>query len=324
MDVLIYRPGTAHLYLPLVREALVRRGIDARVTAGETPAEAEAALPSTGIALVWGLPPGLFGRATGLRWVQSIGAGVDALLNDPSLPAGVPITRVTGHFGPLVAEYVMAHLLAIEQDLRRAYRQQAGRVWAGWVPGHLRGRRLGLAGVGEIGRVIAGRAKSFEMVVAGLRRGAAEGRAGPGPEPDLHLDAVYGPEELDHFLADLDYLVITLPLTAETAHLFGRREFERIKPGAWVINVGRGPTIDTEALITAIESGRLGGAVLDVHETEPLPPASPLWSMPNVTITPHISGLSDPAFVADFFGDNARRYLDGLPLKGLVDRARGY
>jgi len=315
MRIMIYRRRSGRQYLPLVREALARRGIEADVTACDAPEEATAALPEAEVLLVWGLPPGLYGRAGRLRWVQSIGAGVDDLLSDPSLSPNVPITRVLGHFGPQIAEYVMAHLLAAAQDLRRAYELQKRRAWEPWEPGRLRGKCLGLAGIGQIGRVIARRAKAFELDVLGLSRGG-------GPSPDV--DRAYGREELDEFLGHLDYLVITLPLTPETRHLFGRAQFSRMKRGAWVVNVGRGPVIDTRALLEALQTGHLGGAVLDAHEVEPLPADHPLWDLSNVTVTPHISGLSDPAQVAEFFAENVRRFLDGRPLNGLVDREKGY
>ncbi|MHB8926459.1 MAG: D-2-hydroxyacid dehydrogenase [Bacillota bacterium] len=315
MRVLVYRRQSGSRYLPLVREGLARRGVEATVVACDTPEEAEAALPEADVLLSWGLPAGLYGKAPGLRWVQSIGAGIDDLLADPSLPAGVPITRVTGFFGPQIAEYVMAHLLAVSQDLRRAYATQARRAWEQWEPSPLRGKCLGVAGVGEIGRVVAARARAFGLTVLGLRR---------GPSPCPEVDRAYSLEQMGEFLPLLDYLVVTLPLTPETRHLFGRRQFSQLKRGSWLVNVGRGPVVDPAALIEALRDGHLGGAVLDAHEVEPLPADNPLWAMPNVTITPHISGLSDPVYVADYFGDNARRFVDGLPLKGLVDRRRGY
>ncbi len=315
MRIVIYRRGTGSRYLPLVREGLARRGLEATVIACDTPEEVEAALPVADVLLAWGLPAGDYAKAPALRWVQSIGAGVDDLLRGPSLSSAVPLTRVTGLFGPQIAEYVMAHLLAATQDLRRAYATQSRRAWEQWEPALLRGKCLGVAGMGEIGRVIAERARVFGMTVVGLRRGD-----GPCPE----VDRTYGLERMDEFLPLPDQVVITLPLTPETRHLFSAPQFSRMKQGAWLVNVGRGPVVDTAALIDALRSGHLGGAVLDVLETEPLPADSPLWAMPNVTITPHISGLSDPAYVSEFFCDNARRFVDGQPLRGLVDRKRGY
>ncbi|MHB9057217.1 MAG: D-2-hydroxyacid dehydrogenase [Bacillota bacterium] len=315
MRIVIYRRGAGSHYLPLVREGLARRGLEATVVACDTTEEAEAALPSADVVLAWGLPDGDYAKAPALRWVQSIGAGVDDLLRDISLSPAVALTRVTGLFGPQIAEYVMAHLLAATQDLRRAYATQSRRAWEQWEPSLLRGRCLGLAGVGEIGRVIAERARAFGLTVVGLRRGD-----GPCPE----IDRTYGLARIDEFLRLPDYVVITLPLTAETHHLFGHPQFNQMKRGAWLVNVGRGPVVDTAALTAALRAGHLGGAVLDVLETEPLPPDNPLWTMPNVTITPHISGLSDPGYVAEFFCDNARRFVDGQPLRGLVDRRRGY
>lgn len=315
MRIAIYRRGSGSRYLPLVREGLARRGLEATVTACDTLAEVEAALPETEILLSWGLPAGYYGKAPGLRWVQSIGAGVDDLLRDSSLRPAIALTRVTGLFGPQIAEYVMAHLLATAQDLRRAYAAQSRRAWEQWEPALLRGRCLGVAGLGEIGRTIAERARAFGMDVVGLRRGE-------GPSPGV--ERTYGFARMDEFLPLADYIVISLPLTPETRHLFGGPQFSRMKHGAWLVNVGRGPVVDTAALIDALRSGHLGGAILDVIETEPLPADSPLWAMPNVTITPHISGLSDPAYVSDFFCDNARRFADGLSLRGLVDRERGY
>lgn len=315
LNILVYRPGRGHLYGPPVEEGLRRRGIDAKVVALDVADEVAAALVAAEVLLAWDWPTGLGGVAPRLRWIQSIGAGVDGLLGDPTIPQRVAITRVIGHFGRGIAEYALAHLLAYEQGLRRAYAQQAQHSWEQWSPGHLFGRRLGIAGAGDIGRTIARRARALDLEAYGWRRGT---------EPSPDFDRTFGGDRLDEFLSALDYLVITLPLTPQTRHRFGLGEFLRLKPGAFVVNAGRGAVVDANGLLEALRSGHLGGAALDVFEDEPLPVDSPLWEAPNLTITPHVSGLSDPTFVAEFFCDNVRRYLDRRPMLGVVDRRAGY
>ncbi|HLO02083.1 MAG TPA: NAD(P)-dependent oxidoreductase, partial [Symbiobacteriaceae bacterium] len=177
-------------------------------------------------------------------------------------------------------------------------------------------KRLGVAGIGSIGQGVARRAAALGLHVVGLgRRGRADGSL---------FKATYTPDRLLEFCRGLDFLAITLPLTPETEGLFGAEALAALNPGALVLNAGRGRVVQEEALLGALRGGHLGGAVLDVFATEPLPPTHPLWREPGVTITPHIAGPSVPVEVADYFMQNYARFTGGAPLTGEIDRTRGY
>ncbi|MFZ5816451.1 MAG: D-2-hydroxyacid dehydrogenase [Bacillota bacterium] len=272
--------------------------------------EAERAIAEADILFSWKFPPDLFARAARLRWVQAMGAGVEDLVAAP-LPPGCLLTRVEGLFGAYMSEYALAHMLAHTQQLPRVYRAQAERRWEPFYVGRLAGRRLGVAGTGSIGAAVAARGKAFGMEVWALVRSAR-------PLPDV--DRLFTPAEAAEFTAGVDYLVSSLPLTPETVGLI---DPEQMKPGALLINMGRGATIPEEGLLRAVRAGRIR-AVLDVFAQEPLPPDHPFWGEPGITVTPHISGPSVPAEVAEYFARNLERHLTGQPLQGLVDRERGY
>jgi phosphoglycerate dehydrogenase-like enzyme len=257
-------------------------------------------------------------RARHLRWVHSLGAGVENLCRDV---AGTDIIVTNSHMhGDVIAEHVMALALAHARRLPLALARQAEGRWTrdGVVGTVLRGRTMGIVGLGTIGTELARRAAAFGMRVWGVRRS--------GGTPSREVERVVARDGLDEVLRVADYLALTLPFTAETRGLVGARELALLPRGAFVINVGRGGLVDEEALAEAIEAGRLGGAGLDVFAEEPLPPSSPLWRLPGVVITPHVGG-SSPGFLdraVPFFCENLRRYLTGEPLVSRVDVTRGY
>jgi phosphoglycerate dehydrogenase-like enzyme len=187
------------------------------------------------------------------------------------------------------------------------------------LPWLLEGRTLGLVGVGTIGAEIAKRAEVFGMRVIALRRRPAYGVIG-------HVERVYGREALDDFLGQCKVLVICAPLTPETLALIGATQFAQLPKGAIVVNVGRAKIIDTDALIASLRAGHLGGASLDVFPQEPLPAAHPLWTTPNVILTPHTSGFRQGHWdeVVQLFGDNIERWLRGEPLKYRIEPELGY
>jgi phosphoglycerate dehydrogenase-like enzyme len=182
-------------------------------------------------------------------------------------------------------------------------------------PLRLRGQTLCVVGLGDIGRTVVRAARAFDMRVVGVSRA---GR----PVPGAH--AVHRTAALRRVLATADFAVLTVPLTPDTRGLVGAAELAAMKPGAWLINVARGPIVDEAALIAALRARRIGGAVLDVFDEEPLPPEHPLWALDNAVVTPHISGPSTPDEIAPIFADNLRRYLAGRPLRFQVDARRGY
>jgi len=260
-------------------------------------------------------PTAYLARASRLRWIQVTGAGVDRFLADAEIPSGVMLTRADLSFGDQIAEYVMGHLLARTQRLPEVYALQRTKQWEPLTVEFLRGRTLGVAGAGSIGRAVAARARAFGMRTTGITRSGSE-FAG--------FDTCYGPDDRAAFLADLDILVLCLPLTSETRGWIGRAELAAMKPSAILVNVARGAIVDEPALVDALREGTIGGAILDVFETEPLPADSPLWSLHHVTITSHHAGLNIPGEMIDFFLENLARFRTDQPLKGLVNVERGY
>ena len=310
--ILVYYPDAAEAraYAELVR--LPRPALTVRVAS--TPEEAADLVADTEILYAWNFPIALLRRAARLGWIQSMGAGVERFMV-PDLPKRVILSRAAGIFGPWMAEYTLGWCLWVTQRIELFRAQQRQRRWVEVAPLRLRGLTLCCVGLGDIGRSIARAAKSVGMRVVGVTR---SGRRPPEAE------RVYRPAAIRQAVAQADFVVVTVPLTPTTHDLIGARELAAMKSTAWLINIGRGPVVDEDALIAALRERRIGGAVLDVFNREPLPADHPLWGLDNVAITPHISGPSTPAEIAPVFNDNLKRYLGGRPLRHLVDRGRGY
>jgi glyoxylate/hydroxypyruvate reductase A len=309
--VLIYDRREAEGYARALREL----GVTARLEVAEDPEAARALAPEADILFAWRFPPELYALARRLRWVQCMGAGVEDILSAPGLGPEVSVTRVVDQFGPSIAEYVFAELLARVRRLDETRALQRARLWRPFVADRLAGRRMGVAGLGSIGRELVRKARAFDMAVDGLSR--------TGQHAHL-VDRHFGPDAWLAFVAELDVLVLTLPLTDATRGVVDVRVLGAMRPGSLLVNVGRGALVREEDLVRALAAGRPGGAILDVFEREPLDPASPLWEMAGVTVTPHVSGPSRTREVAAFFAENLARYRRGQPLMGLVDRAAGY
>lgn len=257
-------------------------------------------------------------RARRLRWVQSASAGVDSLLFPALVKSDVVLTNARGVFDEAVAEYVLGLMLAFAKDFPRTFRLSREGVWEHRVTESLAGRRLLMVGVGPIGRAIARVAQAVGMDVHGV------GRTARSADPDLGDIAPVS--ELAGLLPQADYVVDALPATPGTRHLFDRAAFAAMRSNARFVNVGRGATVDESALTEALRSGRIAGAALDVFEDEPLPRASPLWGMPNVIVSPHISGDVEgwERAVVDLFLDNFARFVADGPLRNVVDKRLGY
>lgn len=257
-----------------------------------------------------------------LRWIQTVGAGVDNLLNDElHARSELVITNASGIHAQPIAEHVLGLLLAFTRNLHLSIRQQQSARWdaasASTQLSSLQGKTLGVLGLGAIGKRVAEVAHVFGARVIGLKR---------KPEPTAHVAQVFGPEQLHAFLAQSELLVNILPLTPTTRGLLGARELAALPKGALYVNVGRGATTDTAALLDALRSGHLAGAGLDVTDPEPLPADHILWSLPNVIITPHYAGAQPDYFrhAGELFVDNLRRYVAGEALRNVVDKSAGY
>lgn len=252
--------------------------------------------------------------ATQLEWVQSSWAGVDHLCK-PELRQDYILTNAKGMFGALIGEYVMTWVFVHERQLFRMREQQLEKRWRPMDYRPARDIRLGIIGLGSIGRELALTARHFGMRVTGLNRSG---------KPCDAVEKVYTAADMPGFLDGLDYVVLTLPATSQTRHLINIDTLKLMQPGAVLINVGRGNSIREPDLVEALRGGVIGGAVLDVFENEPLSGDSPLWLMPNVYITPHTAAISFPDDVARVFIDNYRRFYRGEPLQHVVDFALGY
>jgi len=254
------------------------------------------------------------GRLSSITWVQSTWAGVEPLL-DPALRRDYVLTNARGVFGGLMSEYVFGYLLAHERMIFRKHAAQREGRWDAAPPGTLKGKQIGLLGVGSIGAALARTAKHFGMRVKGYTR-SSEGCA--------DVDEYFHGAERIAFARDLDYLVCIVPNTSGTRRLVDAELLAALPPRAVFVNPGRGAAVDESALADALQSRRLACAVLDVFQQEPLPPDHVLWRTPNVLITSHTAALSAPEDIAPVFIDNYRRFAAGQPLRHRVDFEAGY
>lgn len=272
-----------------------------------------------------------------LQWVQTHSAGVDYLRGDPVWESEALISSLNGVHAVPMAEYSLAMMLAFRWRLPEMMRLKGRAEWAKgrWerfaLP-ELRGSTVGIVGYGAIGRELARQTHALGMRILAVnrsgRRSAQRGYSEPGlGDPTAALPAqIFTTAALSEMLPQCDYVVILAPLTPETRHLFDAEAFAAMKESAYLINLARGGLIDEAALTEALRQERIAGAGLDVFETEPLPPDSPLWKLDNVIISPHVSGFSHhyDERASELFAENLRRYLHHERLLNLVERERGY
>lgn len=298
-------------------EEELRNRLDSSIQVIRTKSDEETAAAMVGAEVIFG-DPGLIGphldKATELKWVQSTYAGVDALLSVTSRTDFL-LSRVKGIFGPLIAEYVIGHILKIERHMLSQAEAQERHKWIFQRYRRLSELTLGILGAGDIGGEVARAAKTFGMTVHGLR---SEAIAAP------YVDKVFGSDAITEFLASPDYLVNLLPSTPQTRGILNGGILQYCGKNTIFINVGRGDVIDEVQLVKAINNEWIKGAVLDVFQEEPLPESSPLWALPNVTITPHVSALGFARNIVDIFLRNLDHYQSGSQLECLVNWEAGY
>ena len=249
-----------------------------------------------------------------LRWIHSMGAGVDAFIFRTDLPTDVLVTRTNEPFGPQIAEYCLTRALMFTQHIRSFERSQLEHKWEPRFIGTLAGTRAVIVGTGEIGSEIAQRLAAMGCRVEGVSRSG---------EPNAAFAVMHRVADLQRAVADAQWVIAALPLTEDTFHLIDRQVLSACR-GAVLLNVGRGPVVEEAALAEALERGWLNGAALDVFEVEPLPPDSPLWDDPRVIISPHIAGLTTTAGAGDGFLECLSELESGKLPRWTVDRARGY
>jgi glyoxylate/hydroxypyruvate reductase A len=267
-------------------------------------------------ALCWKHPLGELKKYPNLQCIASLGFGVDHVLRDPDLPPGVPVTRIVDA-GMIAAmsEYVLAAVLMHTRQLDLYHLDQAQKKWTVRIPKQPPDVRVGIMGLGQLGTDAAANLRALRFAVSGWSR-TAHSMEG--------VRCFAGDSELEPFLAQADILICLLPLTPATEGILNRGTFSRLPQGAYIINAARGDHLVEDDLLSALESGHLAGACLDVFRTEPLPESHPFWSHPRVTVTPHVASLTDPKAVAPQIVDNYRRVRSGQPPLHAVDIRRGY
>lgn len=287
---------------------------------------AEEQLRDSEVVVSWSLRPEQFHLAKKLRWVHSPAAAVHLFMFPEFIASDVLLTNARDVHGPVVAEQVIAMVLALAKMLPQAVRFQLKHQWgqdAAWkTRPHIReiaGATVGLIGLGTIGREVATRSSSLGMRVIGVRGNPTKGTP-------AGVQQVYALEQLDDVLSQSDYVVLSLPVTPQTSGLMNASRLARMKPDACLINVGRGPLVVEAALAEALRRRQIGGAALDVFDEEPLPANSPLWDLENLLITPHTAGMTEKLWERHYalLAENLRRYLNHEPLLGVVDKKQGY
>ena len=259
-----------------------------------------------------------------LRWIHSTAAAVHQLMSPELRASDIVVSNARSVHGPVVAEHAVALMFALAKRLPAATRYQQQHLWAQEPiscqnphPTELAGSTLGLVGYGAIGSEVARSATALGMRVLVVRL---------HPQRESTAAQIFGPDGVDEVVAQSDFLVLAAPVTEQTQHVINAERLARMKPEAYVINVARGSLIDESALVAALSAGRIAGAALDVAGEEPLPASSPLWSLENCFVTPHLSGASDSLWVrqADLLLDNLGRWFSGRELRNRVDLSRGY
>jgi phosphoglycerate dehydrogenase-like enzyme len=263
-------------------------------------------------------PSRVWPREGGPGWVHIASAGVDRLLFPALVESDTVVTNSRGVFDQPIAEYVLGMVLAFAKDLLTTARLRGERQWRHRETQRIEGARALVIGTGPIGRAIGRTLTAAGLRVTGIGRTARTG------DPDL--GEVLVDDRLHEALAEADYVVLAAPLTDRTRGMIDAAALERMRPGARLINVGRGPLVVEDDLVGALRAGRIAGAALDVFETEPLPPGSPLWDLPNVIVSPHMSGdvVGWKAELVALFADNLERRIAGRPLLNVVDKRLGY
>jgi len=310
--VLFFNPQDIEVYKALLEKHVP----EAEVFVCQNREEAEKYASQAEIALVeMSFPQDLFKKMPKLEWVQVMAAGVDKFTRNAEQFKNISVCRVLGVFGKYMAEYALAYVFYFSQDISRVIKAQSEKRWDFFVPQFVHRKALGIMGLGNMGTAVAQKAKSIGMRVVSWDM----------VKKDVGIvDRQYGPSELRDFLKEPDFLVVTLPSTPETANFVNRETFRAMKKTAFFINISRGAIVDEEALIEALKTNTIAGAVLDVMKQEPLPPESPLWDCPNLILSAHISGPNLPEEMVEVFKENFHRYLKKEPLLGLINFERGF
>jgi phosphoglycerate dehydrogenase-like enzyme len=301
-------------------DAIEAAGLADRVAIDSLPRKAQPSaeqMARTEALMAYGAPPGLLPAMPKLRWVQAMTAGVEGWVALPDLPPGLTLTCARGTHRESMPENIIGALFYVAKPYAAAVENQKRSKWVQSVPQPLTGKTLGILGLGAIGQDVARIAAVLGMRVIGTRR---------RPAPMAHVAEVFPAARTPEVLAQADFLLLLLPATRETDNFINAERLAMMKPSAWLLNFGRGHLIKDDDLIAAVKANRIAGAMLDVYRQEPLPAEHPFWKTEGIIVLPHIGGPHPQRdrIVAGLFVENLRRFLDGEPLKEVVDREAGY
>ncbi len=323
--ICVWHPFTEWRPKPILSESIRKRWPELRVFHLQNYDQLPAELPDTDIFVGYSLRADQLKDAKKLKWIHSTAAGVKQLMYPELQNSGIVVTNPSGIFSVPMAEHTIGLMLALARNFPDTVRQQDRSNWSQqelWDKPQqlteLNGLTLLIVGYGSIGQEVARRAKAFDLRVLGVTRSGKADRT--------YLDGVFPATKLGEALPQADFVLLCAPETDETKHLIGAEQLAKMKPGARLLNIGRGSLLDEAALIPALQSGALGGAAIDVAQTEPLPAESPLWKAPNLLITPHTSGISDRLWnrQSEILMNLLERWFDGRELFNRVDFKRGY
>jgi glyoxylate/hydroxypyruvate reductase A len=304
----------------LYRDALAAAGLAARVDTDDVPMDAQPSaeqLAATELLLAWNAPPGVLAKMPRLKWIQTPNTGVSGWLKRPDFRDDIQLSCGRGLHRVQMPENILGALFHITKPYMQSAQSQAQKQWKRRQSIPLAGATLGILGLGAVGQELAKKAAALEMRVIGTRHSG---------KPVAHVEKVLGPQGTEEIMAEADYLVLLLSDTPATENIINARRLALMKKSAWLINFARGNLIVDADLIAAVKSKIIAGAILDVFRTEPLPSDHPFWTTEGIQVLSHLGGghPDREKQVAGIFVENLRRYLNGEPQPGLVDRSKGY
>ena len=310
------------IYPPLTPDELAQVqavSADLEIVNALTEEDALAAMPQA-VGMYGDLTPALLERAESLRWLQTPIAGLEHYMFPALSESEIVVSNMAKIYGDMIADHAFCFILMFARGIHLYLRRQIQGLWQKGTPVHHLGDcTLGVIGLGGIGAELARRGKAHDMRVI-----AVDARPDENLARELALDALWSQERLHQLLAESDFVVSCVPQTPETVGLIGADELAQMKATAYLINISRGVVVKLDALVDALESGRIAGAALDVYETEPLPAENPLWQMEKVILTPHVAAENPhvPQRRIDTLRENLRRYLNGEPPRNIVDKRK--
>ena len=314
-QILLWTSSPAPYVEAIQAAGLADRVVIHTLAAGAKPSAEQ--MEHAEVLMAYNIPPGVLGAMPKLRWAQAMMAGVENWMALPDLPPALLLTCARGTHEESMPENIIGALLYVAKPYAAAVENQKSAKWVRMVPEPLTGKTLGILGLGAIGQHVARIASVLGMRVIGTRR---------RPEPVPNVAKVLPADRTPEVLAESDFVLLLLPATPDTDSFINAERLGMMKPGAWLLNFGRGHLIKDDDLIAAVEAKRIAGAVLDVFRQEPLPAEHPFWRTEGIIVLPHLGGPHPQRdrFVARLFADNLERFLDGRPLKEVVDRKTGY